>query len=162
MIKRGPQEWADWTGCYVNQDKNGLWYLHKNKPELMLGEGYWNPQKGASDFEMNIFSLLISASADHNWTTLYKPRPYSEKSADSINKEASYSEKAPVSENKPGHLGEVYTHKEFQLVYSDTPAGLSDAVTKLIGRGWSLYSSPFAMAYGAEYYLHQAMVRGLK
>ena len=158
MIKRGPQEIADFFQCYVAQDKDKYWFMYKDKPIRNNFRGIW---VGSIEDPLGIPYKTVEIPANHHWTTLYEPQPYSEKSADFDNKEASYSEKAPVSENKPDHLGEVYTHKEFQLVYSDTPAGLSDAVTKLIGRGWSLYSSPFAMAYGAEYYLHQAMVRGV-
>lgn len=162
MNKHTPQEWADWTGCYVNQDKNGLWYLHKNKPELMLEEGYWNPQKGASDFEMNIFSILISASADHNWTHLYEPNY--QKEADSDNKEESYYQDSPISDNKPGHLGEVYTHKEYCVIKNETAARLCAQATRLIDKG---YEPVGGIAIGYEYgvsprqFFYQAMVRGV-
>ena len=159
MIERTPQEIADFFQCYVAQDENGLWYINGCKPELKIEEGYWKPQRTPDDFEINIFSILVSAPADHDWTHLYEPNY--QKEADSDNKPDSYYQDSPKVDNKPDHLGEVYTHKEYQLVYSDTPAGLSAAVTKLIGRGWSLYGSPFAMPYGAEFYHYQAMVRGV-
>ena len=143
MNKHTPQEWADWTGCYVNQDKNGLWYLHKNKPELMLEEGYWNPQKGASDFEMNIFSILISASADHNWTHLYEPD--------------SYYQDPPKADNKPDHLGEVYVHQEYEVVSTVSKPSLISTVNSLMKDGWK--------PQGGVSYLsglfYQAMVRGV-
>lgn len=161
MIKRTPQEIADFFGCYVAQDDKGAWYAYANKPDMIPAtdhvRGYWN---SVDDSCSCLLYECLFVPENHDWTHLYKPS-CSEKSADFDNKEASCSEKAPDSDNKPAHLGEVYTHKEFQLVYSDTPAGLSDAVTNLIGRGWSLYGSPFAKAYGAEFYLHQAMVRGV-
>ena len=155
MNKHTPQEWADWTGCYVNQDKNGLWYLHKHKPELMLEEGYWNPQKGANDFEMNIFSILISAPADHNWTHLYEPNY--QKPKDSDNKPDSYYQDSPISDNKPDHLGEVYTHKEYEVVSTVSKPSLISTVNSLIEKGWK--------PQGGVSYLsglfYQAMVRGV-
>ena len=146
MNKHTPQEWADWTGCYVNQDKNGLWYLHKHKPELMLEEGYWNPQKGANDFEMNIFSILISAPADHNWTHLYEPQKV---------------------DNAP-HQSEVFIHGEYNVVKDGTLPGLAAKVINRLNKGWKLQGGvtvehlPISDGYvedGPVFY--QAMVRGL-
>ena len=133
MNKHTPQEWADWTGCYVVQSKEGGWYLLNRKPKVA-----GNTWIGNGEYAIRIDESVISVSANHDWTTLYEPQ-----------------------KQNPDHSSEVFIHKEYQLVYSDTPAGLSDAVTKLIGRGWSLYGSPFAMPYGAEFYHYQAMVRGL-
>ena len=34
MIKRTPQEIADFFQCYVAQDEDGDWYMYKDKPNL--------------------------------------------------------------------------------------------------------------------------------
>ena len=168
MNKHTPQEWADWTGCYVNQDKNGLWYLHKHKPELMLEEGYWNPQKGANDFEMNIFSILISAPADHNWTHLYEPRLSGTDTHEERMENARITHDTPHPENKPDHASEVYIHKEYVVAEGSRTQDLSKKVNTLLSHGWKLQGGvaiehfPESDGYkegSAVFY--QAMVRGL-
>ena len=70
MIKRTPQEIADFFGCYVAMDKSGRWYVYRNKPERREKDSFW--------FEPLSFSLylndsLIDIPASHDWTTLYEP-----------------------------------------------------------------------------------------
>ena len=115
MIKRTPQEIADFFQCYVAQDEDGDWYMYKDKPMRNEDRGIW---VGSIDDPLRIPYMTVEIPDNHFWTMLYEPRSCSEKIRNSINKEASYSEKAPVSENKPDHLGEVYTHKEY---ISDEP-----------------------------------------
>ena len=166
MNKHTPQEWADWTGCYVNQDKNGLWYLHKHKPELMLEEGYWNPQKGANDFEMNIFSILISAPADHNWTHLYEPRLSGTDTHEERMENARITQEPRTNPaSLCSHQSEVHTHKEYKVVCYTYENSLNEAITSMMSEGWKPQGS-IAMVYLGEIYsppimFAQAMVRGL-
>ena len=105
--------------------------------------------------------MTVEIPDNHFWTMLYEPRSCSEKIRNSINKEASYSEKAPVSENKPDHLGEVYTHKEYRIEHSLEIEPLNNRITYLMNRGWkpqggiNVNYSPSLKT--ASY--HQAMVR---
>ena len=164
MIKRGPQEIADFFGCYVAQNEKGAWYIYANKPDMIPAtdhaRGYWNSVNDSCSYLL-YESLFVPEN--HDWTHLYEPHPYSEKSADSINKEASYSEKAPVSENKPDHLGEVYTHKEYRVEHHTELTPLMSRITVLMNQGWrpsggiNVNYSPSLKT--ASY--HQAMVRGV-
>lgn len=70
MIKKTPQEIADFFGCYVAMDKSGRWYVYRNKPERREKDSFW--------FEPLSFSLylndsLIDIPANHDWHTLYEP-----------------------------------------------------------------------------------------
>lgn len=158
MIKRTPQEIADIFQCYVAMNQDGAWYMFEEKPERQ--ERTWRIN---SKHFAYLHSKLIDIPFPCDWTHLYEPRPYSEKSADSINKEASYSEEAPVSENKPAHLGEVYTHKEYRIEHSLEIEPLNNRITYLMNRGWkpqggiNVNYSPSLKT--ASY--HQAMVRGV-
>ena len=157
MIKRTPQEIADFFGCYVAQDDKGAWYAYANKPDMIPAtdhvRGYWN---SVDDSCSCLLYECLSVPENHDWTHLYEPQ-----SADSDNKEASCSEKAPVSENKPDHLGEVYTHKEYRIEHSLEIEPLNNRITYLMNRGWkpqggiNVNYSPSLKT--ASY--HQAMVR---
>lgn len=155
MIKRSPQEIADFFRCYVSQNFSGDWFVHMDKP--VMYKGAWISHDG-----IGFLNQLVEATADHDWVILYEPRPYSEKPADSINKEASCSEKAPVSENKPDHTSEIYTEKEFKLIPAFDPARLEAMISDYLNEGFTLYGNPFVVEdrkYGPM--IIQAMVRGI-
>ena len=46
MNKHTPQEWADWTGCYIAQDEDGAWFLYRDKPSRALHKQYWGSFNG--------------------------------------------------------------------------------------------------------------------
>lgn len=159
MIKRTPQEIADFFQCYVAMDRNGEWNIYENRPAIKNGMSFWVADSG---FDAEINKVLLEVPADHDWTHLYEPQPCSEKPADSINKEASYSEKAPVSENKPDHTSEIYTEKEFKLIPAFDPARLEAMISDYLNEGFTLYGNPFVVEdrnYGPM--IIQAMVRGI-
>lgn len=154
MIKRSPQEIADFFGCYVSQNFSGDWFVHMDKP--IMHKGAWISHDG-----IGFPNQLVEAPDDHDWEILYEPRPYSEKSADSINKEASCSEKALVSENKPAHLGEVYTQKEYRIVTAHKEIdseSFAKGVMAWVERGWIPAGGISFDKQGCPY---QAMVRGI-
>ena len=159
MIKRGPQEIADFFGCYVAQDEDGGWYMYKDKPMRNEDRGIW---VGSIDDPLRIPYMTVEIPDNHFWTILYEPQPYSEKSADSNNKEASCSEKAPVSENKPDHTSEIYTEKEFKLIPAFDPARLEAMISDYLNDGFTLYGNPFVVEdrkYGPM--IIQAIARGV-
>ena len=151
MIKRGPQEMADFFGCYVAQDEDGGWYMYKDKPIRNEDRGIW---VGSIDDPLMIPYMTVEIPDNHLWTMLYEPRPCSEK--------------APDSENKPEHLGEVYTHKEFRIESHTEMAPLASKITALMNEGWMpsgglvVEHLPMADGYvedGQVFYV--AMVRGV-
>ena len=154
MIKRTPQEIADFFQCYVAQDKDGDWYMYKDKPMRNEDRGIW---VGSIADPLRIPYMTVEIPDNHFWTILYEPQ-----SADSDNKEASYSEKAPVSENKPAHTSEIYTEKEFKLIPAFDPARLEAMISDYLNDGFTLYGNPFVVEdrkYGPM--IIQAMVRGV-
>ena len=160
MIKRTPQEIADFFQCYVAQDEDGTWYMYKDKPMRNEDRGIW---VGSIDDPLRIPYMTVEIPGDHFWTILYEPQ-----SADSINKEASCSGKAPVSDNKPDHASEVYTHKEFRIESHTEMAPLASKITALMNEGWMpsgglvVEHLPMADGYvedGQVFYV--AMVRGV-
>lgn len=159
MIKRTPQEIADFFQCYVAQDEDGDWYMYKDKPMRNEDRGIW---VGSIDDPLRIPYMTVEIPDNHFWTMLYEPRSCSEKIRNSINKEASYSEKAPVSENKPDHTSEIYTEKEFKLIPAFDPARLEAMISDYLNDGFTLYGNPFVVEdrkYGPM--IIQAMVRGV-
>ena len=173
MIRRTPQEIADFFGCYVAQDEDDAGrYFHafSERPTLTTDEDFGIRNVWCTPGKPDCVNWFISLECvevpeGHDYHILYEPHPAYANAYETHEERmenARITHDTPHPDNKPDHASEVYTHKGYQLVYSDTPAGLSDAVTKLIGRGWSLYDSPFAMPYGAEFYHYQAMTRGLQ
>ena len=41
MIKRTPQEIADFWKCYVAMDRNGKWNIYENRPAIEDGMSFW-------------------------------------------------------------------------------------------------------------------------
>lgn len=160
MIKRGPQEIADFFGCYIAQDEDGDWYMYKDKPMRNEDRGIW---VGSIDDPLRIPYMTVEIPSNHFWKILYEPQPYSEKSADFINKEASCSEKAPDSDNKPDHLGEVFIGERFVLLGEFQPPSLMQKVDEYLDKGYRLYGNPWTGPYIPDcgYIHYQVMVRGV-
>ena len=70
MIKRTPQEIADFFGCYVVMDKSGRWYVYRNKPERREKDNVWDNLTG---YCLYLDSYFVDIPANHDWTTLYEP-----------------------------------------------------------------------------------------
>lgn len=70
--KRTPQEIADFFGCYVAMDKDGLWYLYEGKP--MVCEGRWKVGD-TGDCRCLGYSgkFFFDIPQSSNWRTLYRP-----------------------------------------------------------------------------------------
>lgn len=72
MIKRKPQEIADFFGCYVAMNESGCWHIFPKEPKK--SNRYWRGGGnkgflGALDAPID----LVDTPANHNWTTLYEP-----------------------------------------------------------------------------------------
>ncbi len=150
MIKRTPQEIADFFGCYVAQDESGEWYMYKDKPIRNEDRGIW---VGSIEDPLRIPYMTVEIPDNHDWTHLYEPN--------SDNKsETCYSDQAD-SDNKPDHLGEVYTHKEYRIVTAHKEIdseSFARGVMAWVERGWIPAGGISFDKQGRPY---QAMVRGV-
>lgn len=136
MIKKSPQEIADFFGCYVVEDKDGKWYIFQHKP--VISEIYWIYESPGGGYECGMeITAIINAPVNHNWHILYEP-----------------AFKAP-------HQSEVYTHKEYILIDASNQQALMEEVTRKLNEGWVLYGYPAIGADNYEWNYCQAMVRGL-
>lgn len=72
MIKRTPQEIADFFGCYVAMDKilGSGWYGYALKPHR---ENTLWFSHNEDPLQLYIPSELINIPANHDWTKLYEP-----------------------------------------------------------------------------------------
>ena len=84
MIKRTPQEIADFFQCYVAQQGCGDWTLFNKRPSLKnsFGVSSWQ-MNDADDGYSWLLEGWVDVPADHHWTHLYEPR-LSTKSENSI------------------------------------------------------------------------------
>ena len=143
MIKRLPQEIADFFGCYVAQDKSGDWYLYEKAPVLDLSEAMWIDGGRSAKAPHEAF---MAVTEDHDWKKLYSPKP-----AD--------------SDNKASHQSQVHVHQEYDVVCGGYPEQLSIKVTQLIHEGWKpvggIVCLPPAHREDSETF-YQAMVRGIE
>lgn len=170
MIKRTPQEIADFTGCYVAQTATGYWFLSEEKPPLRSYGWITRDRYDLPDGFVNV-------PEGHSWDHLYEPQgkegkteedfPYFTETADSDNKQDAYSGKQADSDNKEApHQSQVHVHTEYCIVININPVGLSERVHELISEGWrplggvAVEHLPKSEGYVEECCYHQAMVRG--
>ena len=145
MIKRTPQEIADFFQCYVAQNESGYFKIYSEKPEFILeNEMYgvknvWvmaNKPEGVFEYITN----LVDVPEDHDFHRLYEPN-LSEKPTGS----------AP-------HQSEVHTHKEYIIVGGENNRiSLQKTVVDNMVDGWKPIGG--IACYNGLFY--QAMVRGV-
>lgn len=157
MIKRTPQEIADFFGSYVFQESDrDSFYMTKGKP-------VWN----GADFVLNCDGMLslidksvVDIPADHDWTHLYEPQNMTPESQ-IINEESD--ENCQKSGLCP-HSGEVYTHKEYIVVHDSFLSELAAKVARHMENGWKLQGG-VAIRHPENredsHTFYQAMVRGV-
>ena len=174
MIKRTPQEIADFFGCYVLMSVSGDWYITTEKPDKDTLN--WKIQRYNRWHE--IIDFMIDAPVDHNWTVLYSPDSRTNQQADEgispergdagsyfrnsmhpDNKVESYYADLPDSDNK--HQYEVHTHAEYRIVTAHKeidPESFAKGVMAWVERGWVPAGGISFDKQGRPY---QAMVRGV-
>ena len=154
MIKRTPQEIADFFGGYVFQGRDrDSFYMTKGKPG-------WN----GADFTLHCDGMLslidkavVAIPADHDWTHLYEPQNITPESG-IINEKSD--ENCQKSDLCP-HSDEVYTHKEYRIVTAHKEIdseSFSKGVMAWIERGWVPSGGISFDKQGCPY---QALVRGV-
>ena len=153
MIKRTPQEIADFFRCYVIMDSNGAWFITTEKPDKKVLD--WTAQRYTR--WQRIGDFMIDVPADHDWTHLYEPRKITPESG-IINEESGRNCQKP---DLYTCQGEVHTHKEYRIVTAhkeiDSEA-FSKGVMAWIERGWRPAGGISFDKHGCPY---QAMVRGV-
>ena len=143
MIRRSPQEIADFFGCYVAQDEAGNWFLYQDKPAL-INESWSVPENSI----LLLNEELINVPVNHHWRCLYEPRMQ--------------------KPEMPDHASEVFIHKEYVVADGNRIQDLSKKVNVLLNHGWKLQGGvaveylPESDGYkeGSEIF-YQAMVRGV-
>lgn len=155
MIKRTPQEIADFFGCYVAQDEAGCFMIYSEKPEFILEDemygvkNVWvmaNKPEGVFEY----ITSLVDVPEDHDFHRLYEPN-LSEKPTGSVGgAETAQTTKAP-------HQSEVHMHKEYIIMCADNRITLEQYVIDKINHGWEL-SGGIAVDKGLFY---QTIVRGV-
>lgn len=146
MIKRSPQEIADFFGCYVAQDEAGSWFLYQDKPAL-INESWSVPENSI----LLLNEELINVPVNHHWRCLYEPRM-----------------QKPERPDHASHQSEVFIHGEYNVVKDGTLPGLAAKVINRLNNGWKLQGGvaveylPESDGYkeGSETF-YQAMVRGI-
>ena len=149
MIKRTPQEIADFFGGYVAQDKSDRWYVYQKRPRISIDT--WDSNGGDICI---IGDDLLDIPADHDWTVLYEPRL--------DNKSEINYQNQPEVDNKAPHQSEVHVEKEYVLLGEFQPGTLMYKVNELLKDGFRLYGNTWTGPDSSYGYIHyQAMVRGV-
>ena len=160
MIKRTPQEIADFTGCYIAQDFDGSWMAYEIKPTMNKTKRYWI-LKDSVGAMLIIHSNMLDIPEDHDWMHLYEPQNITQKSED-INAESG--ENRQKLDLCP-HQSEVYVQKEYRIVQALSVEGLAAKVANMMENGWKLQggvsAQPLNDADDNLHTFHQAMVRGV-
>ena len=158
MIKRTPQEIADFFGCYVARDADRRWHIFKEKPELTLG--YHRKENTLIKNGIYLNPELINTDNVYQLAVLYEPQNMTPESQ-IINEESD--ENCQKSGLCP-HSGEVYTHKEYIVVHDSHPSGLAAKVAHRMENGWKLQGG-VEIRHPANredsHTFYQAMVRGV-
>lgn len=139
MIKRTPQEIADFFNCYIAQNPSGLWYAFCKKPHRNKTRWAVNP----------IRDIYISTEyIDNDWEGDWK---------DSLHE---------PSTKDAAHISEVHTHMEYRIISNKLPNELAKEVTRLLSEGWKPYGGIVVEQLKEEYadnaLFHQTMVRGIE
>lgn len=141
MIKRTPQEIADFFGCHIVQDADLSWLLFQEKPVKIESAKVWGGEHSG-----RIYQELIDVPEGHGWYTIYEP---------------SKPDKAP-------HQSEVHTHSEYTVEHSYQLNPLISRIKCLMNDGWKPQGGievehlPKSEGYADDAcYYYQAMVRGI-
>ena len=143
MIKRDPQEIADFFGCKVRVNpytyNTDLWDAND---EIKGCVGYLNHQ-------------LIHMSNMDDDKFMYEPQKKQENSG---NKDGSYYQDFADSENK--HQSEVYANKEYCVVVASDFESLKKRVQNMMNSEWKPQGG-IVVEHLKEVFFYQAMVRGI-
>ena len=178
MIKRLPQEIADFFRCYVVQDpETGAWYLFREKPERDETLG-WVTTSGNENVAL-ISSICIDVPADHDWTHLSEPQADNkdiqlggmamfeidgQKIIVATKEKFLELQKKIAMKSVASHQSEVYTHQAYKTIACFSLPTLTQNVNEAMAEGWRpqggvLHFSGSGAPDDGLFY--QAMVRGI-
>lgn len=144
MIKRSPQEIADFFGCEVQvhpyTNSVNLW---DPNGDIKEGLGYLNHKL-----------IHMSNTADDKLT--YEPQENQEKSDSDKEDSSCYQDFADYDNNAP-HQSEVHTHKDYIILWADNRMKLAMDVVDNMTDGWE----PLGGVAVDQAFFYQAMVRGV-
>ena len=157
IIKRDPQEIADFFGCKVQVNP------YTYNVDLWDSNGDIRDCVGYLDHQI----VLKSNMADGNST--YEPKEKQEKSEgnspNSENKNCPCYQDFTDSDNNAPHQSEVHTHKEYEIIVKVGPHAvweLRAEVNRAIECGWSpLGGISVSHSHEGNPCIYQAMVRGV-
>lgn len=139
MIKRTPQEIADFFGCNIAMDKNGFWFMYKNKPHIR-NDKQWITDNPA-DYESFSDDYI---DWDGDWTkSLHSPQK-------------------SKPEGLTGHHNEQVLIEEEQPKKERTPVDYillsieDNDIQDWFKLGYELYGNPYIDKDGTHY---QAMIK---
>lgn len=155
MIKRDPQEIADFFGCKVQVNPYTFSaHLWDANDEIKESVGYLNHQ------------LMHMSNMDDD-KFRYEPQEkqggQEETLSNSDNKNGSYYQNFEDSDNNAPHQSEVYIEDHYVLLGEFQPDTLMQKVEEYLNKGFKLYGNPWTGPDTRSYgYIHyQAMVRGI-
>lgn len=149
MIRRTPQEIADFFGCYVAQDDNGWWWAYENKPILV--EEQWE----CNGMCFEIAENPIDIPDDHIWTKLYSPNVSKNPTGSTVS-EMENVEDISEKETTREDSAEITQAKDSYVVaYGDCIAGLTGSVNAYLSEGYKLYEN--LVVDNGEFY--QSMIK---
>lgn len=153
MIKRDPQEIADFFGGYVAQECiTGDFWIFSEKPVLLSVdefhvENVWCTPGKPNCKEIFIDKAFVNIPENHNFRMCYEPQGKSEENHN----------------NTAPHQSEVHVHSEYKTVTGYSLPEFDRKVNDAIREGWKPLSTgvfPVVPSIGTVYYM--AMVRGLE
>lgn len=149
MIKRSPQEIADFFGCEVQ--------VHPYKNSVNL----WAPNGGIKEGLGYLKHKLIHMSNTADDKLTYKPQETQENSEgnspNSENKGGPCYQDFADSDNYAPHQSEVHTHKDYIILWADNRMKLAMDVVDNMTDGWE----PLGGVAVDQAFFYQAMVRGV-
>lgn len=133
MIKRSPQEIADFFGCYVAQDNNGHWFVYQEEPTIK--DTKWENLYSAV---ASIGIAFVDIPNNHDWTKLYSPNVSENPTGSTVSKMENVvgiSEKETTREDS----AKIAQAKDrYAVAYGDCIEGLTGSVNAYLSEGYLL------------------------
>lgn len=136
MIRRTPQEIADFFGCYVAQDEDLSWWIYRNMP--CIAKDSWVFSNGMTvEIDESLISL-IEVPEDHVWTKLYSPNVSENPTGSTVSemeKVVGISEKETT---KMDSAKIAQATSSYIVIYYDCLEGLTENVNAYLSEGYVL------------------------
>lgn len=168
MIKRTPQEIADFFQLYVVRQPNGcVWNGFSEKPKFHESCNTWLSVGKGTVLTINSGLIDSPENCDANWTHLYEPCVRNTCENEDENARITQEPSTNPASLCP-HQSEVHTHREYAVIEAKRAHDLANKVNVMLAYGWEIQGG-IAIEYlpesddyeeGGEFF-YQAMVRGV-